>query len=108
MAIIEKVPRNLMKKTFRVSRREEQDGGGVAGCGVHLSTRIHQEHTFRHRSPCRTPAESGQEDLTSGKECVDPRKTGSDEGTRGKIGVLIELALLSAEQGSDPHVRATV
>ena len=62
----------------------EQEGGGVGGRGVHLSPRIHQEHTFRHRSACRTPAESGQEDLTSGKEYIDPRKTREDEGTRGK------------------------
>ena len=26
---------------------------------------IHQEYTFRHRSACRTPAESGQEYLTN-------------------------------------------
>ena len=37
----------------------EQDGRGVGGRGVHLSPRIHQEYTFRHRSACRTPAESG-------------------------------------------------
>jgi len=37
----------------------EQDGAGVGGCGVHLSAWIHQEYTFRHRSACRTPAESG-------------------------------------------------
>ena len=55
--------------------REEQDGGGVGGCGVHLSPRIHQEYTFRHRSACRTPAESGQEYLTSGKEYIEPPKT---------------------------------
>ena len=29
--------------------------------GVHLSPQIHQKYTFRHRSVCRTPAESGQE-----------------------------------------------
>ena len=48
----------------------EQDGRGVGGHEVHLSPQIHQEYTFRHRSACRTPAESGQEDLTSGKEYV--------------------------------------
>ena len=47
--------------------RGEQDGGGVGGCGVHLSPWIHQVYTFRHRSACRTPAESGQEYLSSGK-----------------------------------------
>ena len=36
----------------------EQDGGGVGGRGVHLSPWIHQEYTLRHRSACRTPAES--------------------------------------------------
>ena len=36
----------------------EQDGEGVSGHGIHLSPRIHQEYTFRHR---RTPAESRQE-----------------------------------------------
>ena len=32
--------------------------------------------TFRHRSACRTPAESRKEYLTSGKEYIDPRKLG--------------------------------
>ena len=52
----------------------EQDGGGVGGCGVHLSPRIPQEHTFRHRSACRTSAQSGEQYLTSGKEYIEPRK----------------------------------
>ena len=50
---------------------EEQDGRGVGGCGIHLSTEIHQEYTFRHRSACIKPAESGQEYLTSRKEYID-------------------------------------
>ena len=37
----------------------EQDGGRVGGHGIHLFQWIHQEHIFRHRSACRTPAESG-------------------------------------------------
>ena len=53
----------------------EQDGRGVGGREVHLSSWTHQECTFRHRSACRTPAENGQEDLPSGKEHIDPRKT---------------------------------
>jgi len=52
----------------------EQDGRGVGGCGVHLSPWIHQEYTFRHRSTCRTPAESTQEYLTSGKEYTESCK----------------------------------
>ena len=60
-----------IKTTFR----EEQDGGGVGGCGVHLSPGIHQEHIFRHRNACRTPAEGGEENLTSGKEYIGPCNT---------------------------------
>ena len=50
----------------------------------YLSPWIYQEYTFRHRSACRTPAESGQEYLTSGKEYIEPRKAQQDKGTRGK------------------------
>ena len=33
----------------------------------YISPQTHQEYTFRHRSACRTPAESRQKYLTSGK-----------------------------------------
>ena len=56
-------------------RGREQDCGGVGGHGVRLSPRIHQEYTFRHRNASRTPAESGEERLTSGKQYTKPRKT---------------------------------
>ena len=55
--------------------RRHQDGGGGGGRGVHLSSRIHQEYTFRDRSACRTSANGRQEYLTSGKEYIEPRKT---------------------------------
>ena len=55
--------------------RREQADRGVGGHGVHLSPQTHQEHTFRHRSACGTPAESRQEYLTSGKDYIDPRET---------------------------------
>ena len=71
-------------KTNLLRFKTEQDGGGVGGCGVLLSPQINQEYTFRHRSACRTPAESRQEYLTSGKEYIEPYKTREDEGTRGK------------------------
>ena len=58
-----------------LKNRGKQDGGGVGGRGVHLSPQIHQEYTFRHRSACRTSADSRQENLTSGKEYIEPRKT---------------------------------
>ena len=90
-----------------------EDGRGVGVRGIHLSPRIHQEYTFRHRSACRTPAESRQECLPSRKEYVDAHKTWWDEGTRGKnrsvsrtgpaLGGLGEL-----KQGSNPHIPATV
>jgi len=51
---------------------------------------------FRHRSACRTPAESRREYLTRGKEHREPRKTPQDEGTGGKTGVLVGLDLPSA------------
>ena len=47
-------------------QRQEQDGSGGGGHGVHLSPQIHQKYTFRHRGACRTLAESRQEYLTSG------------------------------------------
>ena len=53
---------------------EERDGEGVGGHGVHLSPWIQQEYTFRHRNARRTPANSGQEGLTSGKECIQSHK----------------------------------
>ena len=84
----------------------EQDGGGVGGHGVHLSPVIHQEYTFTLRSACRTPAESRQEYLTSGKEYIDPRKTQQDEGTRGKIVVLVGLALPSVGGGTEAGVQS--
>ena len=36
---------------------------------LHSSLQIHQEHTFRRRSACRT-VESGEEHLTTRKECI--------------------------------------
>ena len=64
-----------MKYTVKKKVSEgEQDGIGVSGCGVHLPPWIHQENTFRHRKASRTPAESEQEDVTSGKEYTDPCK----------------------------------
>ena len=84
----------------------EQDGRRVGGCGVHLSPWIHQEYIFRHRSVCRTPAESRQEYLTSGKEYMEPHKTQQEEGTRGKTGVLVGLDLPLAGGGTEAGVRS--
>ena len=53
----------------------EQGGRGVGGCGVYLSSQLYQEYTPRHRSAFRTPAESREEYLTSGKEHIKPCKT---------------------------------
>ena len=63
---------NQLRKSMTL---RSQDGREVGGCGVNISPWIHQEYTFRHRSARRTPAESGQEYLTSRKKYIDPRKT---------------------------------
>ena len=65
--------KNLLLVKIYLER--EQDGRGVGGHGAHLSPQIYEEDAFRHRSACRTPAESGQEYLTSGNEYIEPSKT---------------------------------
>jgi len=59
---------------------KEQDGRGVGG--AHLSPWIHQEYTFRHRSACRTPAGSRQENQTIFATIIrtQDRNAGSLEG----------------------------
>lgn len=52
-----------------------KDGGGIGGWEVHLSPWKHQEYTIRHRSICRTPAESRHEYLTNRKEYIELCKT---------------------------------
>ena len=59
----------------KFKNRNLEDDGGVGGCAVHFSPWIHQEYTLRHKSACRTPAENGQECLTSGKEYIEAHKT---------------------------------
>ena len=61
---------------------------------------------LRHRSACRTPAKSGQEDRTSGKEYIEPCKTWEDEGTRRKTGVLVGLDLPLAGEGIEVGVQS--
>jgi len=91
---------SLIVYNFNKQARREQDGRGAGGHGEHLSSRIHQEYTFRHRNACRTPAESGQEYLTSGKEYVEPQKLSRTEKLGGKTGVLVGLDLPSAGGGN--------
>ena len=55
----------------------------------YISPRIHQEYTFRHRSACRTPAESGQESLTSVKNIQTHAKLSRMKELEGKTGVLV-------------------
>ena len=61
-----------------------EDGRGVGGHGVHLSPWIRQEYTFIHNSICRTPAESSQENLTRGKEYIEPRRLRRKKDLGGK------------------------
>ena len=90
---------------------EWEDDGGVGGHGVHLSPWIHQEYTFRHRSTCRTPAESRQEYLTREKEYIEPRKLRRRKELGGKTGVLVAAAaagldLPSLGGGTEAGVRS--
>jgi len=41
-------------------------------------------YTFRHRRACRTPAESGREDLAGEREYIEPCRTRQQDRTRGK------------------------
>ena len=81
----------------KVRNQGEQDGKEVSGRGIHLSSQIHQEYTFRHRSAYRTPAESRQEDWISGKEYKE---------LGGKTGVLVGLNLPSARGGTEAGVQS--
>jgi hypothetical protein len=69
-------------REWKTRVRGEQDGRRAGVCGVQLSSWIRKEYTFRHRSEYRTPAERGQEYLTSGREYIEPHKIQQDEGTR--------------------------
>ena len=73
--IQQRITLRIMQFSAIENCKQEQDGGGVGGCGVPLSPQIHQKHTFRHRSACRIPPESGQQYLTRGKEYIEARKT---------------------------------
>ena len=59
---------------------EIHDGGRVGARGVHLSPWIHQEYTSRRRRSCRTLAEN----LTTGKEYIEPGNTQQDKGRKAK------------------------
>ena len=92
-------------------RGGEKDGGGIGGRGVHLSPQIHQEYTFRHRSACRKPAESGQEYLTRGKDYIDHAKLSRMKELGEKTGVRVGLDLQwvwELKQESNPRIRAIV
>ena len=91
---------------------EEQDDRGAGGHGVRRSPRIHQEYTFRHRSACRTPAESGQDYLTTEKEYTKPCKLSRTKELGGKTEVLVglDLPLVGGriETGVQPPQQGTV
>ena len=73
-SLLMKVKEESERIDLKLNIQKEQDGIGVDGSGVHLSPRIHQEYTFRHRSSFRTFAETRQEYLTRGKEYREPHK----------------------------------
>ena len=71
-----------------------------------ISSRIQQEYTFRHRTACRTPAERGQEYLTSRKEYIDPHKTRSGKGTKEKNKSVSSVDLPLAGGGTEAGVQS--
>ena len=82
--------KNNNKKTpikIQGEDQERQNGREVGGHGVNLFPWIYQEYTFRHRSTCRTPAESIQEYLTEGKNIKNHTKLGTTKELGGKTGV---------------------
>ena len=97
---------NWSKSQIKIYHTWEQYGRGVGGHGVHLSPRIHQEYTFRHRSACRTPAESRQEYLDSGKETQNHAKLSRVKEIGGKTGVLVGLDLPLASGGTEAGVQS--
>ena len=91
--------------SIHLNSLQEQDGRWVGGQGVHLSPQTHQEHTFRHRSACRKPAESGQEYLTRGDEYIAQAKLSRMKERGGKTGVIVGLDLPSVGGGTEAGVR---
>ena len=104
---LDKSERGEWKSWLKTQYLREQDGGGVGRCGVHLFPQRHQEYNFRHRSAHRTPAESGQEYLTSGKKYKNHTKLSKTKELGRKIGVLVGLNLdvLIQHQDHKPYCR---
>ena len=73
---------------------------------ISLHGHIKNTYTFRHTNACRTPAESGQEYLTSGKEYIEPRKLTRIKELGGKTGVLVGLDLPSTGRGNEAGVQS--
>ena len=84
----------------------EQGGRGVGGCGVHLSSQIHQEYIVRHRSAWKTPVESGQEYLTRAKNIWTHAKLGRMKELGEKTGVLVGLDLPLAGRETEAGVQS--
>ena len=78
----------------------------------HTSLHGYIRNTFSDRNACRTPAESGQESLTSVKNIQTHAKLGRMKEPAGETGVLVglDMPLVGEElkQGSDPHIGAIV
>ena len=71
----------------------------------YLSLHGYIRNTHSDRSACRTPAESGQKYLTSGKEHTTMQNS-VGERTGGKSGVLVGLDLPSVGGGTEAEVQS--
>ena len=70
----------------------------------YISPLMHQEYTFRHRSFCRTPADSRQESLTTGKEYIDPCKIWQNKWRRRKAREWAGLILHPVDGGNETAI----
>ena len=71
-----------------------------------MSLHRYIRNTPSDRSARRTPAESRQEYLTSGKEYIDPQKLGRKKKLGGETGVLLGLDLCLAGWGTEAGVQS--
>ena len=92
---------------LKYDRMERRRWWRSSGRGVHLSPRIYQEHTFRHRSACKTPAENGQEYLTNGKEYIKHARLSRMKELGGKPGVLVGLDVPLVGGGTEAGVQSS-
>ena len=72
----------------------------------YISLHGYNRNTPSDRRACRTPAESGQEFVTSEKEYIERCKTRQDKGTRGKNKSVSRTGPALGSGGTEAGVRS--